>query len=97
VDPVSTSSISGNQVQASDGVFAFEAVNVIAVPGTSIELDISVTNLETYGNDINFLTDFPTITASPRLCVSGESYTSDNQCVVCAANYYLYEPPTNVT
>lgn len=46
-----------NEVIAKNGVYQFRDVKLISKPGSNASLKLTITGLESFGNDIAFLND----------------------------------------
>lgn len=57
-------------------------------PGVSSMLQLRIINLETYGNELDFLSELMLIDISSRPCTLGESLTQDRKCIPCAPGTY---------
>lgn len=71
----------GNIVVAKGGIFNFSNVMVTVTPGSYAMFNLSVTGLETYGNDVPFFQSPISLNVTTRKCAKGERYTSDGRCV----------------
>ena len=87
--------ITGNIAAAYSGVFNFSNCLIIAKPGSSINLKLTINELTTYNNDISFL-KFPfEFKVETRTCRLGEEYTKDGRCLQCSKDYYIFSAPTS--
>ena len=57
---------------------------------------LSITDLETYKNNITFINEPPVINVSARACVEGEYYDLFLSCLPCAPGFYSYIKQTKV-
>jgi hypothetical protein len=53
--PTNGMTISNNKVQANDGWFRFKNVLIIAQPSEKLGLQITVSNIQSFGNTIDFV------------------------------------------
>jgi hypothetical protein len=85
--------LTGNIAPAIDGIFLFNNSMIIAQPGESVNLKVVINDLQTYNNDIDFISAPISVEIKMRLCVKGEEFTSDKRCSWCQRGTYLYDPP----
>ena len=84
------SAIINREAIASGGVFEFAALNVLITPDSTAFISLIVEGIESYGNEIGFLDDAPTLEFEARACIEGESYGNNLSCLPCPAGYFLY-------
>lgn len=84
-----------NQVIAKEGVLNFTSMYIQMPPGTSTLLQLTVIDLDPYGNLLEFLLEPVKIPIYARPCVLGEMLTEERTCVPCDPG--TYSVLTNIT
>ena len=70
-------------------------MTVYVQPNSSVNLQLGIVGMTTYGNNLPFLTSDPiSVAVNFRSCVSGEVLTSSLACEACPNGTILYTVPT---
>jgi hypothetical protein len=82
--------ILGNNALAKDGVINFEKISFRIVPASQATIKVTLEDLDSFKNAIDFI-DAPTeFTVDARACVEGEQYTSELACAPCPTRFFSY-------
>ena len=95
IDPGKQVYLTGNNAFAVDGVFNFTGLRIIAEPGSSFKLELTV-NLKSDIDQTKYFTTNKVINVFSRLCMDGEQYTKEETCETCPAGTYLMKATTQV-